>query len=745
MDSRSLIRSRRWSKRLSSLRRVVSDRVVGSSDWGRRFAFIAVLAALLLLFERLAPAIALLSGAYIIVSRLNQLRPAVARRPERRETEPALMPEAAPAPAAADVIPISSAFAPAWKDIDDFLQASLDIIKNRFEFQTANVFLRGADRHVLVQKAYVSATRSIARLATIRVGHGLVGWVAQNKRPLVVNNLHHEGRSLGYYRAAGEQIGSFAAAPILVDEELLGVISLDHSEPDAFPSPETEEALMVLGGLLARALGAEETMQERMREADRLREARRILRAAYEAEDLDGAAEATLKELVTLAEFHSLACYLLDETGSPSRRAAIGFHGISGQMVKEPVMQRAVTQALSQLTPYRVEGVALAAQYRSGRQAGLPALPELLVALPVLHRGQPLGALVVELQEKKTLDDRLEGILEDVVNDLGGAFLRTYRAAQAEGAARNESEMVKFSTELIEVEGTEEVWEKLFAHLLSNTRATAAAAFRCEERRFVVESVAGCTPVSDEVPKEEGLLGWTVLARRPVVAARQDRRRVPIEEGESFLVFPIGEPDSPRSVVVLSSTEKEAFTEEDMDRAREIAETVRPILSVMDRLEEARTKLEQDSLTGLLNTAGFEKRLGVLALGSEVSTALFRIEGYERLQAEYGRREAESYLRRCATLFENVAGRRGILARLEGPRFCLAVRGDADALRDELLEVSATSSLASVQEIPLRFRAVSVSTAEGVRWEEHIAACEGRLAAMTRPARAASSSAGGAA
>ncbi len=710
----------------------------------RRALFIGSLAVVLVLFERLAPAVAIAAIAYIVViRRIESAEPVTARGSARMASArpAATLAQASAADAApmAEVIPLNNAFAPAWEDVDDFLQATLDVIKTRFDFQSANIFLRGENKGVLVQRAFVSRTPSIARLATIRVGVGLVGWVAQHKRPMVVGNLHHEGRSMGYYRAAGEQVASFAAAPILARGEVVGVIALDHSKADAFPEG-TDEALVAIAGLLARVLGAEETMDKARHESDRIRESWRLLRAAYDAVDLDAAAAATLKELVTLADFQALAIYLLDETGTPSRRAAIGFHGIWGNEVKEPMMLRAVTQASQQASPFRLEGAALAAQYRATKVQN-PSVPELLLALPILHKGQALGVLVVETASARTIDSRIEGILTDVASDLGGALVRVYNAALAQGAAESEGELVKFSNELLPAESTEEVWDRIFSVLLKKTAATAAIAWRRGEKEYTIEAVAGCTPTDGSLPLDEGLLGWTALAGRPVTAQRGDRRRAPVEEGESFLAFPVGPGRTPRSVVVLVSNQKQAFSAESMEIVAGVAGTVHPVLVALDRLEEARRELDTDALTGAANERGFRRRLGVMALGGELSVMTVGIENLDALLAEYGRKEVGVLLRRIANVLETAVGPDGVVARIDGGRFAAAIRGDAAPVRRSLQEILDNSSLMTLFETPVHSVTAHASLSEGIRWEELLDAAESRLSKPTRGAAFARSAA----
>ncbi|MBL4890027.1 MAG: GAF domain-containing protein [Candidatus Lindowbacteria bacterium] len=645
----------------------------------------------------------------------------------------------------ADVIPLNNHFAPAWKDIDDFLQASLDVIKTRFDFQTANIFLKGYEEDVLIQRAYVTRTQSIARLAVIKVGHGLVGWVAKNKRPLLVSNLKHEGRSLGYYKTRGENISSFAAAPILIDDVVVGVIALDHDKPDVFSSPETEDALSAMAALLARVLGAEETMEQGERELERLRESRRIFQVAYTARDLDSAAKAVVNELVTLTDFHSISCYLLDETGEPSRRAEIGFNGIGAFHYKEPVMQRAVQQALSQGFPFYVEGSALSAQYRAVK-APHTVTPEILAAYPILYKGASLGAVVIELNEKMGLDERLEGILNDMVDNLGGGLMRVYQAHTAEGNAKSEGDLVRFTTGLMESQNVTEVWNRLFDHLFEKTTATRAVVYRKSENEFILEKSEGCTPSMTIIPENTGLVGWAALSGKVVTAESGDRRKSPIEEGCSFLACPVKVENEVHSVVVLAADEHNAFSKEIIEWTSELFALVYPILKTSQRMEEAKTALEIDSLTGLFCENGLMKRIQCLNYTSEVGAILMRVDNLDELLGMYGRAEVNRFLRGIGVLlhpanFGDFNGSKWIAAKLDGARFIFSAMDSDDEgkdifeLKDQIVRKLLGTKIASIGTTSVSYSFSIARTLEGTRVEELLDAAEARLASETRETR----------
>lgn len=77
-------------------------------------------------------------------------------------------------------------------------------------------------------------------------GHGIAAWVAQERRPLVVPDLHRDRR----WGPPIEAVRTFACFPLETDGRLLGVLSLAWSEPERC-GPEDEELLRTVAGQIA--------------------------------------------------------------------------------------------------------------------------------------------------------------------------------------------------------------------------------------------------------------------------------------------------------------------------------------------------------------------------------------------------------------------------------------------------------------------------------------------------------------
>ena len=75
----------------------------------------------------------------------------------------------------------------------------------------------------------------------LRPGHGVTGWCALNRRPLLVPDVRLEPR----YIAVRSSTRSEMAAPILVRDQMVGVVDLESDRPAAF-TPADEAWLVPL-------------------------------------------------------------------------------------------------------------------------------------------------------------------------------------------------------------------------------------------------------------------------------------------------------------------------------------------------------------------------------------------------------------------------------------------------------------------------------------------------------------------
>jgi GAF domain-containing protein len=89
---------------------------------------------------------------------------------------------------------------------------------------------------------------------------GVTGWVATHRQPLRVNDVTKDSR----YISLNNRIRSEMAIPLIYRNDVLGVLNVESTQPDAY-SENDEEMLGTLGGSLA-AIIAQSRLLEQFRQ-----------------------------------------------------------------------------------------------------------------------------------------------------------------------------------------------------------------------------------------------------------------------------------------------------------------------------------------------------------------------------------------------------------------------------------------------------------------------------------------------
>ena len=125
--------------------------------------------------------------------------------------------------------------------LDQILLACIHVT----EADTGSIMLMDSNREYLE----VHASRGIgveAQGLKLKVGEGVTGWVAKNGKPRLIGNAEAEAD----YISVKDGLRSELAVPMFAGEELIGVLSVDSGEIDAF-GREHQDFLSIMSNLAA--------------------------------------------------------------------------------------------------------------------------------------------------------------------------------------------------------------------------------------------------------------------------------------------------------------------------------------------------------------------------------------------------------------------------------------------------------------------------------------------------------------
>ena len=134
--------------------------------------------------------------------------------------------------------------------VSDAITSTLTFLVEQFDFQMSSILMLQHDGSLRVEG--VSGDFPSAHIAkgwTMTTESGVIGWVARNRRPLLVADVHADGR----YFEAFPMTKSELAVPILFDEQVLGVINVESTQV-AFFDDEDRQLIEVVATYLAISL-----------------------------------------------------------------------------------------------------------------------------------------------------------------------------------------------------------------------------------------------------------------------------------------------------------------------------------------------------------------------------------------------------------------------------------------------------------------------------------------------------------
>lgn len=140
-------------------------------------------------------------------------------------------------------------------NLEEVLAQVMDTVDSLIPYDAAGIYVIRRDPHVseggtssLVFHAEAVRGYDIEELMELRLklGEGLIGWVAQTGDAIIVSDVRKDAR----YINARKQTRSEVVAPIISNDEVIGVFDLESDEQDAY-TEDDKQVLMLLASQVA--------------------------------------------------------------------------------------------------------------------------------------------------------------------------------------------------------------------------------------------------------------------------------------------------------------------------------------------------------------------------------------------------------------------------------------------------------------------------------------------------------------
>jgi len=212
--------------------------------------------------------------------------------------------------------------------VDDLLAALLEKLIDQLKVDTAAVLLMSADGKALVARAARGLEAEVDRHVRIPVGSGFAGRVAQERRPIILDDVRHSDVLNPILREKG--VRSLLGVPLLADGRVLGVLHVGALGAGRFARRDVDP-LVVVADRIAMAI-------EKARLFEAARVAQRDTAEAKEAlrvrEEFLSVAAHDLKTPITAAK---VAVQLLKRSFAPLALGAtqtIALESVDAQITK---------------------------------------------------------------------------------------------------------------------------------------------------------------------------------------------------------------------------------------------------------------------------------------------------------------------------------------------------------------------------------------------------------------------------
>jgi diguanylate cyclase (GGDEF)-like protein len=258
-----------------------------------------------------------------------------------------------------DVLADLSAIAQAPGTPADAFRESLLTIQRAVPFENATLFVLNRETEALEEAATLGGRVDLIGHVRFERGRGFSSWVAQQRKPVLLNDLHREGGS------ESPTVRSFLSVPVVVQGDVTAVVNLCHSRPGAFDEESAKRiALMTL------PISAVVTRLMLLREAERLgtTDAATTL---YNRRAFDRSLANEVGKAKRYGHNLSVVVLDLDPTGSPKGR---GSQAVNAQILSDMgrVLKRAARET-DCVARYGADEFRILLPHTDGREALIAA------------------------------------------------------------------------------------------------------------------------------------------------------------------------------------------------------------------------------------------------------------------------------------------------------------------------------------------------------------------------------------
>ena len=298
-------------------------------------------------------------------------------------------------------------------NLDELLQKAVNLIRSRFEFYHAGIFLKDLPGEFIVIREATGEAGAQLKRAGYKLGVGsksVVGFVSGKGEVLVVNDTARDATY--HFNELLPDTRSEAAIPLKIGERIVGVLDVQSTETYAF-AEDNLRTLQILADQLAVAVVNTELFAETQEHLAQHRLLHHITTTAASGTTLEEALQSAVNGLQVTLGGDRVSILLVDrEKKVLAVRAAVGYANEVFEM-RIPLGDGVTGWAAAHRRTLRVNNVLQDTRYIEGSPNTRSE-----IAIPLLYRSELLGVLNVESEQVSAYAESDEELL----GTLGGSL-----------------------------------------------------------------------------------------------------------------------------------------------------------------------------------------------------------------------------------------------------------------------------------------------------------------------------------
>jgi len=355
-------------------------------------------------------------------------------------------------------------------DLDELLEKAVELIRSRFDFYHASIFLKDLPGEFVVIREATGEAGAQLKRAGHKLGIGsksIVGFVAGKGEPLIVNDTSRDATY--QLHPLLPETRSEASLPLKVGDRIVGVLDVQSNQTYAF-SEDNLRTLQILADQLAIAVVNTELFAETQEHLAQHRLLHHITTTAASGTTLDEALQSAVNGLQVTLGGDRVAILLADrEKKELEVRAAVGYASAVFDL-RIPVGSGITGWAAAHRRTLRINNVLQDTRYIEGSSNTRSEM-----AIPLVYRSELLGVLNVESEQSAAYAENDEELLGTLGGSLAAIIANARLLEQIRSQAERERILFEISDKIRRTTDMETILATTVSEL---TRAVGANSAR---------------------------------------------------------------------------------------------------------------------------------------------------------------------------------------------------------------------------------------------------------------------------